>query len=143
MSKFKPISRDETWMQNVIDAVNKEEGKTINAITREEKFTSALIAAIKDEELPEITPKDREEELTWSLINAVKDNAGGGTPVLEDVNITPTTSEQTITAGEGYDGIGTATVEAVTSAIDANITSGNIKKDVAILGVTGDYDPPA
>lgn len=32
---------------------------------------------------------------------------------LEDVSITPSTSQQTITAGEGYDGIGTATVSAV------------------------------
>ena len=32
---------------------------------------------------------------------------------LEDVTITPSTSQQTITADEGYDGIGTVTVEAV------------------------------
>lgn len=32
---------------------------------------------------------------------------------LEDVTITPSTSQQTVTAGEGYDGIGTVTVEAV------------------------------
>ena len=32
------------------------------------------------------------------------------------------------------------TVNAVTSSIDSNITAGNIKKDVVILGVTGTYE---
>lgn len=58
-------------------------------------------------------------------------------PVLETVPVTPTTSAQTITPSTGYDGIGTVNVSAVTSAIDANITAGNIKNGVTILGVTG------
>lgn len=61
------------------------------------------------------------------------------TPTLEDTSVTPTTSEQTITAGEGYDGLGTVTVSAVTAAIDANITAANIKSGVTILGVAGSY----
>ena len=59
----------------------------------------------------------------------------------QDKLVVPTTSSQTITADSGYSGIGTVNVEAVTSSIDANITAGNIKKDVSILGVTGSYDP--
>lgn len=55
----------------------------------------------------------------------------------QNKTITPTTSQQTITPDQGYTGIGTATVNAVTSAIDQNIIAGNIKKDVVILGVTG------
>lgn len=62
---------------------------------------------------------------------------GGDAPVLEDVEVTPTTAAQTIVHGEGYDGIGTVTVKAVTSAIDADIVPENIKKDVDILGVVG------
>lgn len=62
-----------------------------------------------------------------------------GTPVLQDKTVTPSTSEQTITADEGKDGLGTVTVSAVTAAIDANITAGNIKDGVTILGVTGTY----
>lgn len=61
-------------------------------------------------------------------------------PVLEDKTVTPTTAEQTITAGEGYDGLGTVTVNAVTAAIDENIVAENIKSGVTILGVTGTYD---
>lgn len=61
-------------------------------------------------------------------------------PTLENKTITPTTAEQTITAGEGYDGLGTVTVNAVTAAIDENIVADNIKSGVTILGVTGTYD---
>lgn len=71
-------------------------------------------------------------------VNTILENMLGMT--LEDVTVTPSTSQQTVTAGEGYDGIGTVTVGAVTSAIDSDIVAGNIKKDVTILGVTGTYE---
>jgi len=58
-------------------------------------------------------------------------------PVLEDKTVTPTTSQQVVTADEGYDSLSSVTVEAVTSAIDANITAENIKDGVSILGVAG------
>ena len=54
--------------------------------------------------------------------------------------VTPTTSLQTFSVPSGYSGHGTVRVNGVTSAIDANITAGNIKKDVVILGVTGTYE---
>lgn len=65
---------------------------------------------------------------------------GGSTPVIDTLNVTPTTSAQTITAPSGTDGYSPVNVAAVTAAIDANITAGNIKKDVSILGVTGSYE---
>ena len=58
---------------------------------------------------------------------------------LQNRTVTPTTSQQTITAPSNYDGLGTVTVSAVTAAIDSNITAENIKSGVAILGVTGSY----
>lgn len=51
--------------------------------------------------------------------------------------VTPTTSQQTVTPTSPSNGLTSVTVNAVTSAIDSNITAGNIKKDVTILGVTG------
>jgi hypothetical protein len=60
-------------------------------------------------------------------------------PTLENKTVTPATAEQTITASEGYDGLGTVTVNAVTAAIDENIVAENIKSGVTILGVTGSY----
>lgn len=62
--------------------------------------------------------------------------------VPSDVNnqnktVTPTTSSQSVTADSGYSGLGTVTVNGVTSAIDQNITANNIRNGVTILGVTG------
>ncbi len=59
---------------------------------------------------------------------------------VESISITPSTTAQTITPSSGHDGFSTISVGAVTSAIDSNITAGNIKKDVSILGVTGTYE---
>ena len=52
---------------------------------------------------------------------------------------TRATSEQEITATSGKT-LRKVTVAAVTAAIDDNITAGNIKDGVTILGVTGTYD---
>ncbi len=64
----------------------------------------------------------------------------GGTVNNQDKTVNPRTSQQTVTADQGYTGLGTVTVNAVTSSIDSNIIAGNIKKDVTILGVVGTYD---
>ena len=55
----------------------------------------------------------------------------------ETKTINPSTSTQTITPSAGKNGITSATVNAVTSAIDSNIQAGNIKQGVSILGVAG------
>lgn len=65
--------------------------------------------------------------------------AGSVVAHLEDKTVTPSTSKQTITAGTGYNGLGTVTVSAVTAAIDSNIKAANIKSGVTILGVEGTY----
>lgn len=66
--------------------------------------------------------------------------ASGLTPKQsQDKTITPTTSDQSVTADEGKV-LGTVTVKGVTAAIDANIVAGNIKKGVTILGVEGTYE---
>ena len=59
---------------------------------------------------------------------------------IDPLSITPTTSQQIINATASIDGYAPVTVNAVTSAIDANITAGNIKKDTVILGVIGTYE---
>ena len=61
------------------------------------------------------------------------------TPTNEARTVTPTTSQQTLSVNSGYSGNGTITVNAVTSSIDNNIMTGNIKNGVSILGVTGNY----
>ncbi|MBO7712560.1 MAG: hypothetical protein J6S85_03270 [Methanobrevibacter sp.] len=59
----------------------------------------------------------------------------------QTATVDPSTSQQVVEPEEGYTGLSSVTVNAVTSAIDQNIAAGNIKKDVSILGVTGNYDP--
>ena len=59
--------------------------------------------------------------------------------VVESLSITPTTSAQSFTPTSGVDGYSPVTVSAVDSSIDANITAGNIKSGVEILGVEGTY----
>lgn len=66
-------------------------------------------------------------------------SVASGAPVINSLNVTPTTSAQTITPGSGVDGFAPVNVAAVTSSIDANIVAGNIKNGVEILGVTGTY----
>lgn len=67
-------------------------------------------------------------------------SGSGSTPVIESLSVTPTTSSQTITASGGVDGYSPITVSAVDNTIDSNITAGNIKSGVNILGITGTYE---
>lgn len=57
--------------------------------------------------------------------------------VLEEKNITPSTSLQVIVPDVNVEGFNKINVSAVTSDIDVNIIPENIKKDITILGVTG------
>ena len=59
-------------------------------------------------------------------------------PRTSNLNIVPSTVSQSISADIGYCYV-SGTVEAVTSAIDANIHPANIRSGVSILGVTGTY----
>ena len=68
------------------------------------------------------------------IINSV---IKGKQPAIDALSVTPTTSAQTITAPAGTNGYNPVSVSAVTSSIDANITAGNIKSGVTILGTTG------
>jgi len=60
--------------------------------------------------------------------------------VIDPLSVTPSTSQQVITASSGIDGFSPITVAAVTSAIDSNIQAGNIKSGVSILGVAGSVE---
>lgn len=61
-------------------------------------------------------------------------------PTNKALTITPSKTSQTKTVPSGYSGYGTVKCNAVTSSIDSNITAGNIKSGVTILGVTGTYE---
>lgn len=61
----------------------------------------------------------------------------GTMPNNGELNFNPSTEEQNIPEGYTSGGI----INAVTSEIDSNIISDNIKSGVEILGVTGTYEP--
>jgi hypothetical protein len=60
---------------------------------------------------------------------------------LQSKTATPTTSQQIITPDSGNTGLSSVTVNAVDNTIDNNIQANNIKTGVTILGVTGTLDP--
>lgn len=61
-------------------------------------------------------------------------------PRLQTKIAHPSTTGTLVVPDEGYDGLRAVNIFKVTSAIDANIVAGNIKKDVTILGVTGTFE---
>ena len=58
----------------------------------------------------------------------------------QNKTVSPTTSQQSVSADAGYTGLGTVTVNAVTYEIDNNIQPANILSGVTILGVEGTDD---
>lgn len=56
---------------------------------------------------------------------------------LQEKEVNPTTEKQEIVADKEYSALSKVMINDVTSDIDSNIQSYNIKKDVSILGVTG------
>ena len=95
----------------------------------------------------ELNGETRSVSITSSAGNTFTPSSGKNaitsitvTPTNEARTVNPSTSSQSLTVNSGYSGNGTITVNPVTASIDANITAGNIKKDVQILGVTGTYE---
>lgn len=70
-------------------------------------------------------------------ILGVTGNYSGSAINNQNKTVSPSTSQQSVSADSGYTGLGTVTVNAVTAAIDANIVAENILDGVTILGVTG------
>ena len=62
-------------------------------------------------------------------------------PSMEDKYITPKTYIQNVTPDEGYSYFDKVTVGAVTSSIDSNIKSSNIRENVSVLGVVVTLEP--
>ena len=121
---------------------NVEALKTLYTALGGETSTVAGASTVVDvlNEISKLFSGDDDATLNAEAINNIAAVASTLVPKpSQDKTVTPTTSEQTITADSGKV-LGTVTVSAVTAAIDANIVAGNIKDGVTILGVTGTYD---
>lgn len=62
-------------------------------------------------------------------------------PSMEDKYIYPATYEKTVYPDEGYSYFDKVTIAPVTSSIDSDINSSNIKEGVTILGIEGTLEP--
>ena len=71
------------------------------------------------------------------IISALQGKGSGGEVVLQEKTITPSTTQQNVTADSNYNGLSKVIVEAVDSSIDSDIKATNIRKGIEILGVTG------
>ena len=80
---------------------------------------------------------DEEDRDTYAP--AILAISGGGSGVLDTLNVTPSTQAQSITPPAGTDGYNRVNVSAVDASIDSDIVAGNIKSGVEILGVVGNY----
>lgn len=121
---------------------NVEALKALYAALGGETSTVAGASTVVDvlNEISKLFSGDDDATLNAEAINNIAAVASALVPKpSQDKTVTPTTSEQTITADSGKV-LGTVTVSAVTAAIDENIVAENIKDGVTILGVTGTYD---
>lgn len=115
--------RPKTEVQEILADTGYELGKVvIDAMRLEERKVSPKT------EVQEITPSGNNDGLSKVTVEAM---------VLQEKTVNPTTEVQEIVPDLGADGLNRVTVNKVTSEIDSNILSSNIKKDVTILGVTG------
>ena len=95
-----------------------------------------MVVIIKDKDLK---PENIKKGVTILKVTGTYEGSGGQVINNQNKSVDASTASQSITADQGYTGLGTVTVNAVTSSIDSNITAGNIKDGVNILGVTGSY----
>lgn len=118
------------------------DSKTVNSSTAQQVITSSVdgLSSVTVEPYT-LDSKMVDPSTSQQVITSDKDGLSSVTVepyVLDSKMVDPSTSPQTVTSS--VDGLSSVTVNAVTSSIDANISSSNIKRGVEILGVTGTFD---
>lgn len=125
--------------------------------SQEYGYENIKVKAIETEDL-EIIPK-KEEQLNTGVYRNVKvigdenliaENIKAGVKIFniegkavelkgQEIEVAPTTEEQTIIPEQNYNGITSIKIEPVTAAIDNNIQTKNIKQGTSILGIDGAF----
>ena len=95
-----------------------------------------VLNQIKQDKDENLTPQNIKKDVTVLGITGTYDPK----PNLQSKTATLSAEEnQVIGYDSGYDGLSTVTVPKVTASIDNKLVPGNIKRDVTILGITGNY----
>lgn len=102
-------------------------------------LSSVTVSAIDSGLDPDLVPGNIKKDVEIFGVTGTYEGSGG-TVNNQNKSVNPSTSQQSVTFDSGYTGLGTVTVNAVTSSIDPDIQAGNIRAGVNILGVTGTYD---
>lgn len=116
-------------------ATPKTTAQTINADSSYDGLSSVSISAVDNSIDSNIKAGNIKSGV--SILGITGTLSAYTEPSLQNKTITPSTSKQTISADASYDGLGTVTVNAVTSSIDSDIKATNIRKGIDILGITG------
>ena len=124
-------------LQDVTHVTPKSYSVTVYKGSGYDGMNSVQIDAVTAAVDSNIRPENIKKNVTILGVRGTYDNYVA--PVVQPTTVSPTTSEQILTPPSGVDGFNRVAVNAVTSAIDANIKPENIKRDVEILGVIGTY----
>lgn len=142
----KSVSEYASCIAEIQTGSSNLQDKTINPDTVEKVVTcdngydglhSVTVSAVNASIDANIVSNNIKKDVT--ILGVIGTYEAGGSPVLEEVQINPSLTEQNITASAGFDGIGSVHVNPVTSDIDSDIIPENIKAGVEILGVLGSY----
>lgn len=72
---------------------------------------------------------------TFAELEDGVDSIPTGSGTYQAKTVTPDAAGQTVTPDTGYDALSSVTING-----DADLTAGNIKKDIVVFGVTGTYE---
>lgn len=130
----------------IVNSPNLQE-KNVNPTTSKQTITadshylalSKVIVNPVNLQSKEVNPTNQSQTITADNGYVGLSEVIVNSPSLQSKEVNPTTSVQTITADNDYNGLSRVQINAVTSSIDNNIQSSNIKNGVNILGVTGSY----
>lgn len=121
-----------SWIDSEISADNIRKGHTILGVPGQVvELLPEEISVKSSTSQREIKPSNGKTGITKVTVEPV---------VYEQKTVDPYKDSYTVYASKGYDALYSVTVNAVSSAADDNIKPENIKKDVTILGVTGNLE---
>ena len=121
-----------TWASQLNTVANTLQSLRNQISIDDTDFSNIYNAIVEKGQNPDVNDRD-------TFAPAILAINGSSTPVLQNITIRATQDAQYISADDGYDGLGTVTIEGVDNTIDSDIKAENIKNGVNILGINGTY----